>query len=143
MSARQIVYQTGSLTHDAALKAIATGAAAASQLSLPVAIAVVDPSGQMIASVRMSGAPELALRVATKKAWTSAQTGAPSGDVIHFIAGDPGSSISMPHVTDFCVIAGGLPINEGELKLGALGVSGGTPDLDLQVASAAVAALAE
>ena len=138
----QLSVEIATLRLEAAQHAIAAGLEHAAQLGVPVAIVVVDTAGLLLASARMNGAPELALRVATKKAWTSSQAGAPSGDVIHFISGDPGSAISMPHVQDFSVIAGGLPIIENGQRLGALGVSGASPDIDLSVAQAALAVLA-
>lgn len=134
------IFHSGSLTHAAALSLIGHAVAAAAERTAAVAISVADASGQIIASLRMDGAPELAMRVARKKAWTSAQTGAPSGDVLNFISGDRGSSISMPHIEDFCVIAGGLPVASGETRLGGFGVSGGSPEFDLEIARHALAA---
>lgn len=142
MPTNKVKLQSARLSLSGALDVVQAGIAAADQLSAPMAICVVDPSGLPLASVRMDEAPMLALDVAGKKAWTAAQTGAPSGDVIHFISGDPGSQLSMPHVNQFTVVAGGLPIVIDGERLGALGVSGATPELDLEVAEAALAALA-
>ncbi|QIG53773.1 heme-binding protein [Altererythrobacter sp. BO-6] len=141
MSKNQIKLQSSRLSLKGALDVIEAGMSAAEQHGAPMAICVVDPSGLALASVRMDGAPMLAVDVASKKAWTAAQTGAPSGDVIHFISGDPGSHLSMPHVDQFTVVAGGLPIVIDGERLGALGVSGASADLDLAVAEAALAAL--
>lgn len=137
----ELKIQRPQLSLSGALKVVQAGMAAANQHGAPMSICVVDPSGLPIASVRMDGAPMLALDVAGKKAWTSAQTGAPSGEVIHFISGDAGAHLSMPHVSQFSVVAGGLPIVIDGERLGALGVSGGTPELDLAVAQAALAAV--
>jgi uncharacterized protein GlcG (DUF336 family) len=140
MPQREIKIQSPRLSLSGALEVVREGMAAANKHGVPMSICVVDPSGLPLASVRMDGAPMLAFDVAGKKAWTSAQTGAPSGEVIHFISGDAGAHLSMPHVDQFSVVPGGLPIVVDGERLGALGVSGGTPELDLAVAEAALAA---
>ena len=68
-------------------------------------------------------------------------TGAPTAGVHQFVASDAGSLISMPQIPGFTVVAGGLPLQADGSTLGAIGVSGATAELDLQVATAALAAL--
>ncbi len=142
MSQSNFARQSSALRLAGVQTAIAAGVEAAAGVGVPMAIVIVDRAGQLVSAARMDGATELALKVAEKKAWTSAMVGAPSGDVINFISGDPGASISMPHVEGFSVVPGGLPIFAGDECIGAAGVSGASSDLDLSVTKAVLAALA-
>ncbi len=114
---------------------------AANQLGAPLAIVVVDRSGQVTNGARMDGASVLAYEVAFKKSWTAAMTGAPTANVHEFVSSDAAAVLCMPHMQNFSVIAGGLPIYEENVCVGAVGVSGATAEVDLKVAEAAVAAL--
>lgn len=134
-----VSFQTISLA--AAQKIVNAGVAKAEAMGVPMSIVVVDRSGQIKAAAQMDGATALPYQVAYKKAWTAAVTGASTADVHGFISGSDASVISMPHVEHFSIVPGGLPIQAEGGCIGAVGVSGASPDLDLQVAQAAVAAL--
>jgi glc operon protein GlcG len=136
-----ITYTNETIALVAAQKAASAGIAAAQEMGILVSIVVVDPAGHPMAVVRMDGASILTYEVAYKKAWTAATTGAPTAGVHQFIDSDPGSLLSMPHVQNFSVVAGGLPISVDDRCVGALGVSGATAELDLKVAEAALAAI--
>lgn len=129
------------LSLKAAQRALAAGVSAAEQMGVPMSLVAVDRAGHVKAVAQMDGASVLPYRVAFKKAWTAAVTGSATTDVRAFIASDEGSSLSMPHLADFSVIAGGLPIIVDGVCVGAIGVSGATAELDLKVAHAAVAGL--
>jgi uncharacterized protein GlcG (DUF336 family) len=125
----------------ASQRVLSAAVESAGQVKAPLTIVVVDQSGLVVASARMDGAPVVAFEVACRKAWTSAVTRSPTDGVHQFISSDSGSLLSMPHIPNFSVIAGGVPLlSEGEC-IGAVGVSGATSELDLQVALAAAKAL--
>jgi len=130
-----------SLTLEAAQAALSGGVSAAQAMGIPMALVAVDRSGQIVASSRMNGASAMTLDIAFKKAWTSAMASAPTAYVMGFVTSDQGSTISMPHLPNFSVIAGGLPVLVDGACVGAIGVSGATAELDLKVAEAAVGAL--
>ncbi|WP_395622170.1 heme-binding protein [Sphingomonas daechungensis] len=134
-----VSYSTVSLA--TAQEVINAGVKAAEAIGIPMSIVITDRTGQIKAAAQMDGATALPFQVAYKKAWTAAVTGAATVDVHGFISGDQGATLSMPHVENFSVVAGGLPIVSDEGCIGAVGVSGASPELDLQVARAAVAAL--
>lgn len=136
------IFSTSTIALEPAQCAIAAGIEAAKALGVPMSIVIVDPAGQPKAVARMDGASILTYEVAYKKAWTSAVTGAPTAGVHQFIASDNGALLSMPHVGNFSVVAGGLPLRFDESCIGAVGVSGATSELDLKVAQAVVAAFA-
>lgn len=129
------------LTLEAASAALAAGVAAAKEMGVPMSLVAVDRAGQVVSSARMNGASAMTMDIAFKKAWTSAMASAPTAYVMGFVTGDQGSTISMPHVDNFSVVAGGLPVMVGGACVGGVGVSGATAELDLKVAEAAVGAL--
>jgi glc operon protein GlcG len=129
------------LTLEAANTALAAGVAAARELGIPMSLVAVDRAGQIVSSARMNGATAMTMDIAFRKAWTSAMASAPTAYVMGFVTSDQGSTISMPHVANFSVIAGGIPVKVDGVCVGGVGVSGASADLDLKVAEAAVAAL--
>lgn len=129
------------LTLEAAIAALAAGVAAAKEMGIPMSLVAVDRAGQVVTSARMNGASAMTMDIAFKKAWTSAMASAPTAYVMGFVTGDQGSTISMPHVDNFSVVAGGLPVMVDGVCVGAVGVSGATAELDLKVAEAAVGLL--
>lgn len=138
---KKSTFATSTIALSTAQGAIDAGIEAAKALGIPMSIVIVDPAGLPKAVARMDGASILTYEVAYKKAWTAAVTGAPTAGVHQFVASDAGSLLSMPHVDNFSVVAGGLPIRADESCVGAVGVSGATAELDLKVAEAVVAAL--
>lgn len=121
---------------------IAAGAARAHDLGIAANIAVLDAAAHLKAFARMDGAVLGSIDVSIGKARTSAlfqisseavwdycKPGAPA----HNLEASNGGLMPFP---------GGLPVigPDGSV-IGAVGVSGGTPAQDLEIAEAAVAAL--
>lgn len=138
-----IAISSANVTMPAAQQVLEAGISAAKAMGIPMSIVIVDAAGQIKLAARMDGATMLSYDVASRKAWTSAMTRAPTSGVHEFVASDAGSLISMPNVQNFTLVAGGLPLQADEQCIGAVGVSGATAELDLQVAEAAVKALAK
>ncbi len=116
--------------------------AKATELGLRVAIAVVDAGGALKAFRRMDGAPLLATEIATNKAYTAAAYGLPTHAWHDFIKEDPPLLHGIVHTPRLVVFGGGYPVElEGGIA-GAIGISGGHYSQDMQVAQAALAALA-
>jgi uncharacterized protein GlcG (DUF336 family) len=57
-------------------------------------------------------------------------------------SGKPLFGIDSTNHEKVVIFGGGIPLKMGDVVIGALGASGGTVDQDLEVAKAAVAALA-
>ncbi len=131
------------LTHDEALALCAAARAAADGAGVPMAIAVMDPGGHLLALVRMDGAPWITATVAQGKAWTSAAYGTPSAAQKEKMAAMPnfaGALTTMTHGA-YTPQTGAVPVYRGGVLLGAVGASGGTGEQDEAVATAAVTAL--
>ena len=118
--------------------------AKAGELGKGFVIAFVDESGVLKALLRMDGAPLLSVQVAQDKAYTAAGFLMPSHAWHDFIKDDGPLADGAPTGIDRLVIfGGGYPIEvDGEI-VGAIGVSGSHYSEDMQVAEAALAAVAQ
>ncbi|MGH3631283.1 MAG: GlcG/HbpS family heme-binding protein [Sciscionella sp.] len=114
----------------------------AGRIGLPFCIAVADPAGNLIAYLRMDGAPLLSERIARDKAYTvAAFNGQPTHAWWDAIADDPPLRNGIVHTERLVIFGGGVPVwAEGEMA-GAVGVSGGSAEQDRGVAEAGAAAL--
>lgn len=122
-----------------AMRLVEAAVAHGTSASTPIAVAVADAAGNVIASARMDDAPLGAVRLASDKAYTSALWRMPSGDL--HASSQPGGGdwgVTSTEGGRIVVYAGGLPIFAGGVLAGAIGVSGGTGAQD---GACAVAAL--
>jgi uncharacterized protein GlcG (DUF336 family) len=110
-----------------------------------ISIAIVDAGGNLVAFERATGKPNLTALVCEAKAVTSAVSGMPTSQLA-------GAEARWPNLTNplaarlgerFCLYGGGQPIRVGQIVVGAVGVSGGTPELDDAIAAAAAAVASE
>ena len=112
---------------------------AASALGIAASIAVLDPTGHLIFLARMDGASFQTPDVARGKALTSAMMKKPSGVIETATL----ARLTLASFDDGRLpIQGGLPVFSGEHMVGAVGVSGGTPDQDEAIARAGIDAWA-
>jgi uncharacterized protein GlcG (DUF336 family) len=109
----------------------------ATQLGVPVHIAILDAGAHLKAFLRMDGAPLGSLDVALKKARTAVLFEMNSEAVRDYLK--PGAAAQGLELTNGVLVtfAGGIPIKSttGEI-LGAIGVSGGTVPQDFEIATA-------
>ncbi|MDN5748227.1 MAG: heme-binding protein [Pseudonocardia sp.] len=127
---------------DAAHRMIAAAEAKATEIGVPMCIAVVDTGGNLKAFSRMDGGPLLSTQVAQDKAYTAVGFGMPTHGWFDFISGDAPLAAGAPTGIDRLVIfGGGYPIEADGAVVGAIGVSGGHYSQDQQVAEAGLAAL--
>jgi uncharacterized protein GlcG (DUF336 family) len=108
---------------------------------LALAVAVVDPAGNVVASERMDGAALGALQLAIGKAYTSVLWGMPSGDFMQ--STQPGGDDWGWNATDprIVVYAGGVPLFAAGELVGGVGASGGTATEDADCVVAATRSL--
>jgi uncharacterized protein GlcG (DUF336 family) len=131
------------MTLDIAKKMLAAGKEEAQRSGILCSIAVVDENGWLVGFHRMDGAPIPTVDIARDKAWTAAAFRLPSSDVSKF--GDPkmsGLGLNAQNWNDrLTTIPGGLPVEDGDEVIGGVGVCGGTPEQDVIVCQAAMAAI--
>ncbi|GAA1008465.1 DNA polymerase III subunit delta' [Acrocarpospora pleiomorpha] len=127
---------------DLARRIAAAAEAEARRLDKAMGVAVVDRGGQIIVASRMDGASPVALQLAIDKAFTAAAFNAPTdawGEVTKPGAADWGLTSALGG--RIVILAGGLPIRVDGQLVGALGVSGAAPSVDLACAQAGLTAL--
>lgn len=130
------------INHHQARRLLAAGEARAHALGIAVNIAVLDAGTHLKAFVRQDGAVLGSIDVSLAKARTSVLFQIPSADVWEYCK--PGASAPGLERSNggLAVFPGGLPLfDEAGALLGAVGVSGGAPSQDLDIAQAAAAAL--
>jgi uncharacterized protein GlcG (DUF336 family) len=123
-----------------AQKMLAAAKAEADEQKWPVAIAIVDGGGYLVAFHRLDNTQLGSVEVAIQKAKTAALFRRPTKVFEELIAQGGGGLriLSLPGATP---IEGGLPIVQDGKMIGAIGVSGVQSTQDAQVANAGLEAL--
>jgi uncharacterized protein GlcG (DUF336 family) len=136
------VFEKSSVTIELAQRMITAAQAKATELGVPMVIAISDESGVLKAFGRMDGAALLSVQIAQDKAYTAAGFGLPTDGWHDFIKDDPPLAAGATGGIDRLVIfGGGYPIKVGDRTVGAIGVSGGHYTQDMEVAQAGLAAI--
>lgn len=133
--------QAAGLTLAAARSIVAAAIAAARTERIPVAAAVVDAGGQLVAFERMDGADLVTVTLAQDKAWTALVNRMPTGDLGPLV--QPGAEFYGYHTINggrTIIFAGGLPLERDSVLVGAVGVSGGDSAQDSRIVGAGAAA---
>jgi uncharacterized protein GlcG (DUF336 family) len=116
---------------------IAAAEARAAQTGARVVIAVVDPSGELVALHRTEGAQIASSRVAVDKARTAAIFVRPSREIEEQVSGGRLGALALHGAA---ALTGGIPLKVGDEVVGAIGTSGETPDEDEAISLAGAAA---
>jgi uncharacterized protein GlcG (DUF336 family) len=124
-----------SINLEQAKKVVAAAAAEARKNSWPVAIAVLDTSGNLIAFEKMDDTQTASIMVAQDKGKSAAIYRRPTKVMEDAVAGG-GAGIRFLNLRDASTVEGGLPITVGGKIIGAIGVSGVTSQQDGMVAKA-------
>jgi uncharacterized protein GlcG (DUF336 family) len=115
--------------------------AKATEIGVPMNIAVVDDGGNLIAFARMDDAWLGSIDIAQGKAYTARAFDLPTKDLAPLAQpGGPLYGIEASNGGRVIVFAGGIPLVSGARVVGAIGVSGGAVEQDQEVAEAGVAA---
>jgi uncharacterized protein GlcG (DUF336 family) len=117
--------------------------AMAAQHQATVSLAICDPGGHPLLLLRLDGASPSSASVAMAKARMAALNGKPTADQEAAINGPRPALLQLSGVFKEAAVAmgGGLPLLHNGTCIGAVGISGMTPDLDSAIAEAAAAAL--
>ncbi len=115
--------------------------AAAVRLGVPMAIALADGEGGPQFFLRMDGALPASTEIAMAKAYTAAALRI-STEALGRLAlpGKELYGIQHTHGGKIILFGGGIPLESKEMVVGAVGISGGTVEEDIGVATAAVQA---
>ncbi|MGH3261859.1 MAG: GlcG/HbpS family heme-binding protein [Trebonia sp.] len=135
------VFEKTSVSTELAQRIIAAAEAKATEIGVPMVIAVCDESGVLKAFSRMDGAALFSVQIAQDKAYTAVGFGMPSDAWHPFIKDDPPLATGAVGGIDRLVIfGGGYPLKRGEQIIGGIGVSGGHYTQDIEDAQAGLAA---
>jgi uncharacterized protein GlcG (DUF336 family) len=134
---------TSTITLAGADKAIEAGRAKAAELGIAFTIAVVDAAANLVAFSRQDGAALASVESSQAKARTSVYFGAPTKDLAGAVQpGAPMFGIESGFRDTLAFVGGAVPVTDTEGRLiGAVGVGGGYPDQDHEVAEAVKHAL--
>ena len=124
-----------SVNLEQAKKVIAAAQIEANKNGWPVAIAVVDNAGMLVAYERMDNTQTASVLVAIDKATTAAMWRRPSKVFQDGVAGG-GAGLRLLALRGVTPVDGGLPLVVDAKIIGAVGVSGVNADQDAMVAKA-------
>ena len=127
--------------HGLAAQAVMAAVAKGAELDSPVVAAVIGAGGELVALLRANGAPFPSSQIAQDKAYTAASFRVPTPDLYAMVSGNPALSSGISARPGIAMFGGGLPIEIDREFVGAIGVSGGTEELDTACASAGLAAI--
>jgi glc operon protein GlcG len=126
------------ITYEQAMKAAEAAMAKAKAIGVPNAVAVVEPSGDLVYFAKMTGAPYSAIQLAQQKAAAAARYRRPTKAFFDGIEGGHPFFLTFPGVVG---APGGVPLVVDGKLVGAIGVSGGNGEQDIEVSGAGVDAL--
>ncbi len=130
-----------SIDAETAEKASNAAAKKAAELKLKMCIAVSDENGDLKAFHRMDGAPKLSIQISQDKAFTAASFSMATHSWYDFIKNDPPLLHGITHTPRLIIFGGGFPIVVKGEVIGAIGVSGGHYNQDMECARAGLAAI--
>ena len=133
------------ITHAEAVQLIAAAHRRASEIGIRVTVAVVDEGGLLQALGRMDGAPPLSAQIAEAKC-VGAALWQRDGSALAEVLRDRPAFFSVVSSMARIPMVGGLGsllLKSGDAVLGAVGVSGGRPEQDVECAEAGIAAIGE
>lgn len=134
--------QTTSLGHDDAQKAIDTIKTEMLRRGKAAVITVADSHGELIALLRVDGAPFTSIQIASNKAYTAARERKPSHQIGQS-SRDSQKGFDIAYYGDARIVGwgGGLPVELNGQVIGAVGVSGLPEMEDIELSQLGVDAI--
>lgn len=131
-----------SLGHAEAQKALEVIQAELRKRGQAAVITVADSHGELIALLRMDGAPLPSIQIATNKAYTAARERRPSREIGRAVR-DPEHGFDIAYYGDPKMVGwgGGIPVVVAGVVVGAVGVSGLPQEVDMELAQLGVEAI--
>jgi len=127
------------LSLEKARKIIRAGERKAKEMNIAAVFAVVNPEGNLIIEERMDNAILVSIEVAYKKAYTAAALKLNTEDLTALV--QPGAMFyGLQSDPKYIVFGGGMLLKVNGNIVGAIGVSGGSAQEDMEIAKACVKA---
>jgi glc operon protein GlcG len=128
------------IENESARKVAAAAIAEAKKNGWNMAVAIVDPAGELVYFEKLDGTQAASVNIAIDKARSSARFKRPT-KALQDVLAKGGDGLRMLALDGAVPVEGGVPILMDAKLVGAIGVSGGTSQQDGQVAASAVAAV--
>jgi len=130
------------LTYEDARVALETISSELKRRALPSVITVADDHGELIALMRMDGAPLSSIVIASNKAWTAARLQKPSAEIGR-ASRQPDTGFDIAYFGDprYVGWGGGVPVVIDGVVVGAVAVSGAPQTVDMELAALGAAAI--
>ena len=125
------------ISHEFALNIVATAIARGADAGVNVAVTVVDPALALVAYARADGITPHSAETSRRKAQTAASTRRATG----WMQGELAVALPLGTGSLLTNVKGGVPIRIDGRLLGGLGVAGGTPDQDAEIAAEVLRAI--
>jgi glc operon protein GlcG len=136
-----VTYRT--IGYDEARRAVDAMVAEVSRRGKAVVAAVADSHGELVALVRMDGAPLSSIAIAANKAWTAVRAAKPTAEVGSRVRdSEHGFDIAYYGDPRFCGWGGGIPIRIDGQVVGSVAVSGLPQAEDIEVATLGASVIA-
>ncbi|MGY4652790.1 glc operon protein GlcG [Mycobacterium sp. URHB0021] len=130
------------ITLAGATRALTAALHHAASIDVPVCVAVVDCGSNLVSFGRMDGAPLLSAQLAQDKGYSViAFNGLATREWWDAIKDEPALVHGIVKTARLTVFGGGVAITEGEMVVGAVGVSGGSAEQDHEIAEVGAAAV--
>lgn len=130
------------LSFDEARRVLDAALSKAEEIGSPSSVAVVDAGRELVAFARQDGALLASTEIAQNKAYTARSLNMTTKDVGPLTQpGQPLFGLETTHQRPLVSFGGGRPLAVGDEIVGAIGVAGGSPDGDDEIAAAGAAAL--
>jgi uncharacterized protein GlcG (DUF336 family) len=141
--ARRQILASGVLNEEQSRTIVEAALRHAGQIGVRVSVAVVDSGGYLLYLTRMDGAPSLSPEIAEAKASGAAVMGRPGDVLADNYEKRPGFFAAASALARRPLVPGlgSVLVKNGDQILGAIGVSGGRPEQDLEIAQAGLGAL--
>src|SRR5690606_5071432 len=121
---------TIAVSHEFALHVCQVVIEEGAKAGIPVAVTIADPGMAVVAYVRADGTTPHSAQTSHRKARTAASTRRPTG----WMAGELATALPLGTGGDLTNIAGGVPLQFDGRHLGGLGIAGGPPPKDAEIA---------
>jgi uncharacterized protein GlcG (DUF336 family) len=129
------------ISAEAAQQALAATVAHANALGIQINVAITDRAGVLAGFLRMPGAFLHSIDIAIDKAYTSASFGFPTAAWKDILKNDEMLKVGLAERPRLVIFGGGLPIVADGVRIGGIGVSGGSAEQDEECAKAGLEAI--
>ena len=131
--------KSNALTLKMAKKILEQAEEKAEEIKVAAVIAIVDEGGNLIAQHRMDDSMLISISAAFSKAYTAIALKMSTEKLYDLVLpGKPFYGLESIESGKICVFGGGIPIVKNGRFIGSIGVSGGTTEQDILIATSAL-----